>query len=235
MGIDYHAFFFFFLPLLYPLGAYASVQSDIHEKFILQIASALGFQYIAAEPAGFTNALTFSVGEDHVLLDILSGTYRSFPIRIYTHSYRSSTGRNGNRAEETVCDVLLNGVLPHILINFKYPSDDVEPVTLEGTFNEDFSVYVERGRQIEIRQLLEPDVMETLMQHFKNLQIEIMPEPGGSRMYIIRPWLMDNRAEFLSLMEIVDNFIDMLLPGAGAVSRDIVTTPDEVASTKTPN
>jgi hypothetical protein len=209
------------VPLIFPFMGYISLATQIQKVFIKQIATALGFTYTESEPVGERHAVMFAEGTAHWMNDILTGTYRDYQMRIYTHSYTVGEGKSRRVISEMMCELDYPQPLPHILLNFKKDiPNDVERVMLEGNFSDLFPLYVSRGKQMEVREIFQPDAMEVLANSFTKNAIEITAEPHSATVYISYPDVLDNRAQFLQSIALVDNLIDRILSGLGAVGRD---------------
>lgn len=212
-----------FSPLLIPLFFYYNIKSDIHRAFMLQIAKALNLEYKPSATPDISWGRTFDVSAtgNQYLVDILSGSYREMMIRIYSHHYSTGHGKHKTPHQETIVEISYANPLPHVLMGFNsnIPSE-LEPVELEGNFSDEFSLFVTNGRQMEIRQIFQPDVMEVVMQNFKGHRIEIVTTSSGTKVYVSSEREIDNRKEFLAMFALTDHLMSRILPGLDSVARD---------------
>lgn len=209
------------LPILVPMTLWFYLSRGVRERFINQLCDALGFEHATDLAVNMSGAAVFASGEDHMKTELLVGSYRGYLLDLYTHTYWVQAGKHKAMISETVCELTYDKPLPHILLNFDNTKvAGMEPVELEGGFNDTFSLRVEKGKQMEVREIFQPDVMEDLEQNFRNVHVEFFTEFGQSKMYIAMGELLDNRAQLLALVRTTDTLIDRILPGLEAVGRD---------------
>jgi hypothetical protein len=158
----------------------------------------------------------FSFGYGQSLSIILSGTYKDIPISLADYQYDTGERKDRETHYYTLGELTVNGTLPSILCvpvkwNFldTWKPDGFEKLSLEGTFTDEFVVYVQQGKEIESLQILEPDTMAKLMDGFENFGFEC----SGSNMYIFTPGSMaENKATVVQMYSQLQTFCADFLP-----------------------
>lgn len=74
--------------------------------------------------------------------------------------------------------------------------------------------YVDKGKQMEIREILQPDVMQKLQESFTGFGIEMF----GNTLYVIQTGTITKRSDFLAMIALVDKLFGTFLPGLRAVA-----------------
>jgi hypothetical protein len=186
-----------------------------------QIARAIGFRY---QPTGSLRGLRakfFQLGTSPRIEDVLSGVYRGYPIEIFNYGFTVQHGRSSHRETYTIFALQFDGVLPDIALTPRSllvagslagaPDADVE-VTLEGDFNEYFTLYAPKAYDVDIRVIFQPDLMLELIEKYRSYRIEI----AGSRIYVVSP-LICNKAKFLAAHDLIDRLFERIVPNLKAV------------------
>ncbi len=214
--------FLVLLPVLVPLSVYRYYGSKVQGEFLNQVAASLGFSFSPDAPSESVSGTNFSIGHGQTLTNVMSGTYKHYPARLYDFSYTVGYGRDSYTTTSMVFELTTPAPLPHVLLNIGLDEsvpDDVEPVKLEGDFNSYFKLYVTRGAQMEIRELFQPDTMQTFIEQFRDYRMEIF----GTKVYLIGESAMTgNRQEFLNICKVMDSIFDTLIPSLKTVSVDTV-------------
>lgn len=222
LGFDARSIIIPLLPALIPVGVYSCLVSRVQREFLQQMAHAIGYTYSESAPIDTVSGQMFSTGHSQSLKDVMSGTYKDHPARLFNLSYTVGYGKNAHTYTSTVFELAYPTPLPHIILNLNpdesVPSD-VEVVELEGDFNKYFSLYVTKGAQMEIREIFQPDTMQELLKGFQIMRMEIY----GTKVYISRSAMMTGkRQEFLYMQQMMDTVFDLLLPNLRGVSQDTV-------------
>lgn len=217
--------FFVLIPLSIPVIAYANVRSKMQKLFYSELANALGCTYAPSYPKP-TTGLLFSFGQGFQLTNVLSGTYKNISFRLADYTYSIGSGKSQHNYYYVVSELITQSTLPHImvipnsweesLLGNKWKPFNTEPLSLEGDFNTKFAVFVEKGKEIEALQILEPDLMLKLMDSFEKFGFECV----GSSIYLFTPGTMnENRMSMLALYTLIQRFIDIFLPELTNFSR----------------
>lgn len=218
-NLDLQDFFMVPLPLFAILGVYWYFHSKVQHLFVEELAKASGFEYSESAEMTTVSGHLFEVGHSQAITDVMSGTYKGFPVRIFSYEYTVGYGKNSHTYYCTIFDMDAGVALPHILMQpwsiLMESLSGMEKVELEGNFNTHFSLYVEKGKQMEVREVYQPDMMEDMIQNMSRFSMET----SGTHVYLLQMVSFSNRKVFLDLLAIVDRFYDRLIPALSAVSK----------------
>ena len=179
--------------------AYFYVRRKIWSEFVQEIGKSIGFAYQASASADDIIGKSLAVGHDRALTDVLSGTYKDIPIRMFRYSFTVDNTVD-NRVESSTSGSVLafeatfSGTMPEVFIVSKSrnasilaPGMDLlsigKHVKLEGDFNRYFYMIVPTDSDVEALQLITPDVMAGLIDKAKDLSFEFF----GNKMYMFAP------------------------------------------------
>ncbi len=158
---------------------HSTVAAKINHEFLLRIAAALHYEYKGHGDPSTLSGKIFQIGEQQSMTDVLVGVCENFPLRLFTYRFtiREKVVEDGKRRDRmhpfvySFFEIEFPSDLPSVAIVSKNIDRNhilsalalEETVRLEGSFNDSFYTYVEKGKQMEIRQILTPDVMVHLM------------------------------------------------------------------------
>lgn len=163
-----------------------------NERLMQECAVELQYAYT---PTGDVNTLAgqvFRMGNGNTMSNVFSGSYEGYPIRIFDYKFRLRYGKSSSPYSFTFFEIQASSKFPTMLISSKeeaftsllqleteiLPNNEV--VDLEGNFSDYFSVLTEPDRQMEIRQILAPDMMVYLMDTVPSFSFIF----SGDRLYI---------------------------------------------------
>ncbi len=206
---------------------YRHVQTIAENLLYTQIASEISYSY--KEYDGIQgNSQLYSMGTPNYLMNVLYATHKDVPVRIGNFSY-SGGGRYSlpNFTRYIFADMEVNASFPHIVcIPRKWTSIGSsiiwnpignKELHLEGDFNSKFFVSAPEGKEIESLQVLEPNVMESLMVGFEEYGFEI----HGKYVFLFTHGVMSkNPNGIIRLHEFIERFCDLMLPELQKFSTD---------------
>lgn len=211
------AFIVVFAPLLIPGVAYLRVQQVMRKLFYTELAAALACTYSDYGDAPEDGQL-FSFGHSGYLSKVFSGMVGSAPFRLADYTYTTGYGRNAEHHPYIVGELTLPRPVPSILciparwsgtVFHAWKPDGSTALPLEGDFTTRFTVYVPTGTEVEALQVLEPDVMATLMDGFDRFGFECT----GSHLYLFTPGSMqESRESILKTYELLQKFVSVMTP-----------------------
>jgi len=206
-------------PLLALFALYGYYRSRVQHLFVQQMGAALGYSYAPSDTATPMTGSFAKIGWGASMLDVLSGTYQNCPVRIYTYRYMTGGGKNTQVHYCTVFELRYGSMLPHVVMNFPLLTTPMglEKVELEGNFGKEFSLHVEPGKQMEIREIFQPDAMQDCIAALSSFTMEIYED----RVYLIRKGELSNKQVFLDLAAGVDRVFTDILPGLRSVASDM--------------
>jgi len=221
--VDLRIIFVPIVPLMVPLMMYGYYQSRVQHVFIQQLAATLGFSYSQHADRSTVSGTFFDLGHSQSLADVMAGTHKNYPMRVYTYQYVTGSGKSQETHTYTVIEMRYGKPLPHVTMNlpeFGTPGG-VERVELEGNFNDTFKLYVSTGQQMEIREIFQPDVMQDFLASLTGYSMEIY----GDALYLMTHRTFSKRQDFLDMIAAVDTVLDDVLPGLEAVTHDEPVAP----------
>lgn len=152
-------------------------QKKANERLMQECATELQYLY---EPKGDPVTLVDSLYklEDvsrQKIKNIFSGFYAGYPIRTFDYNFWFTYGKTTSQYSLSFFEIQIGMKFPTMLITSKEDSftslrdlqseiiKNNEVVDLEGNFSDYFSVLIEPDKQMEIRQILTPDMMVYLI------------------------------------------------------------------------
>lgn len=138
-------------------------------------------------------------------------------------------GKHSHTYTDTVCELTYPVAMPHIVLLPRtiFNNDlgmfsgivSLQKVELEGDFGKYFNLYAEASAQVQVREIFTPDIMQDLMEQFKDNDLEII----GTKVYLLEHGQFTSRAEYQALHALGATLIDKFLPGLRAIARDETT------------
>jgi hypothetical protein len=208
--------------LFCPAALYTHFKTQMQHLFMRQLAQALKFDYAAAGSLESVEGKIFALGSGRKIEDVLSGTYQGHPIRIFDYAFTIHEGRSSHTERYTIFALAFDCEIPDIALTPKSflsaatlstaPDDGIK-ITLESNFNEHFNLYAPRFFDVEIREILQPDLMAELIDKYQSYRIET----AGNTLYVICP-LITNKAKFLAAHDLTDNLFARMVPRLLAIA-----------------
>jgi len=196
---------------------------------VQEIAQELGYEYVSVDDPKMLRGNFCQVGHSQEMTDVIYGKYKDLPVRVFSYKYTVGYGKNSHTYYMTVFEMAYNAHLPHVIMNnygkTDIPTDGTEKVELEGNFNTVFSLHVEIGKQLEIREIFTPDIMEEAMENVHAFSMEI----AESYVYLFQSGVLTNKQTVLNFMAAADNFYIQLLPALSSVARDAAVSAAQPA------
>jgi len=195
-------------------GLYAYAFSKMKHLFMQEFASSIGFSYsLTLEPASLKGRL-FALGHSARCDDVLSGSYKGFPMRIFNYYFTVGYGKHQRTFSFTVFELRFKARLPEIFLISKSERADLfgsslgagESVRLEGDFNKYFDLYVPKGSEQEAYEIFTPDSMATLIDKANNLDFQFIED----RLYVYEGKIIETRPEMQATFALVDSLVDMM-------------------------
>ena len=201
------------LPLIvlaHPLSISLRYQDELKHAFARQLARSVGFRYSATGDASALTGVWMTWFRDRQIEDVLSGTYGSYPLRIYSFNFEKD--------EHTVFEFTIPGELVDIVM---FPQADIlqqldtpladltkemKAVRLEGDFNRHFRLFAPDEQAS--REIFQPDLMALLIDTYQTYALEIC----GDKVYVIADEIITNKAKFLAALRLADKLLEKLRP-----------------------
>ncbi len=152
----------------------------------LAVATEVGLTYVSTGDVSSLHELFQSIAVERkksTLSNIYLGNLSGYPARIFDFDY---IWMKEARYSETFLEVTVSGNIPKMLILSKNDEfvGTIDPRsifpagldTLEGDFSKYFTVYTEPGAGMEVRQILTPDVMASLIDDMTDVSFLIFDD-----------------------------------------------------------
>jgi len=202
------------LPLVFFFVGYCYLWNIAYKKlqhvFMQQFAQTIGYSYTPTIDIKTLNAKLFTLGNGSGrVLDVMSGIYKTRPVRIFNFDFSIPGGKTPMNITYTVLEVTIENSLPNIILNSKdkdfvpkaiYKPDNNEHVMLEGDFNDYFSLYVPKGFETDAYTIFSPDKMVTLIDKAKNFSFEF----NGNHVYIFSDQQIETREQMQKFFDFSD-------------------------------
>jgi hypothetical protein len=219
-----YLFVFLIVPFGLPIGYHLYLGYRARRMMDGQIAQSFGYSYDHSTHPCPYSGLMFSRGNGRVMYDSMKGTYRDMPINFFTYQYTVGSGKDRHVYIETICAMTVAAQLPHIMLFHKGSvllggfgegfemigtGFAMEKASLEGDFPKYFDVYVEKDAQIQVREILEPDLMQDLIAKYSAYDIEL----DGTNLYLKFGKQFSKRQQYEDMHGLADTLIDKMISG----------------------
>jgi hypothetical protein len=126
--------------------------------------------------------LSLLFGHDQSYSPVIDAELGEAGADLFVYQTATGSGRSQHTYAFTIARVRMTAAMPHILLRAKgniwssiRPEfEDHEALSLEGDFNDYFSLQIEKGQEINVLEILTPDVMQTLINYSQKEDIEIL-------------------------------------------------------------
>ncbi|MDB5258939.1 MAG: hypothetical protein JWO73_147 [Candidatus Taylorbacteria bacterium] len=203
------------------VSAYSGVYSKAKRQFTEEFGASIGFAYIPEADIDSISGKLFETGEDQRISDVLSGSYKSMPMRIFTLYFTVGSGKHSHTYTYTVFEATLAGSVPDILLYSKkqwsavsdFLSGD-ETIELEGDFNEHFVLRVPKGYEQEAYQIFTPDVMADLIDRAADVSFEFV----GNKLYMYAVKTITKKTELQAMFDLAEFLSGLFVKNTAALS-----------------
>lgn len=215
LNFDISIIFIIFISIIF--SVYASAQKKIQQQFMQQFAQQNNFTYVTKGIFAEYDGTLFKYGHSKNATNQVSGNYHDCPLTLFNYNYTTGSGKNRVTHYYTVFSLHLHTITPNFLLEnkthrFSYGLFDNnvkgKSITLEGNFNNFFSLRVAPGDEIETLQILTPDIMEDLIAKAKHLSVEII----NDHFFIYANKTIGNKNELYEVYDLAKYFIEKLTP-----------------------
>jgi len=197
------------------VAVYSFFYKNAQHIFMEQIAEKLKYGYSRIGNLDELTGNLFRIGHSQRMEDVISGKYQNLPIRIFNYYFSIGYGKYRRNYQHTVFEIKLDTLLPNIVLLRKQRflsflnNVDIKPligskekISLEGNFDNYFSLYVPEDFEIEALQIFTPDIMADFIDKFQALNMEIL----GDKMYVYFGQTITTKKELLSAYDFIADF-----------------------------
>lgn len=168
-----------------------------------------GWSIDVASPETVLLPPSLQYGRSHSFSSVLEASLGPINAELFTYQCVTSVGRNEQTHVFTVAKVPLPVQLPHILLVAKSGHPDLrevmvdqEKLTLEGDFDQYFTLSLEKGHEVDVLAILTPDVMQTLIQYNQKEDIEII---GANAYFISR----NDKRDYTDTEQLIQSVVEL--------------------------
>lgn len=173
------------------LLAWFQILRERYERALLgDFAAANGFTFDKDGTVDKTYGTIFRLAGTPKVSDVITGTYDGCDMRMFLYETTIETGRSSYTYRYTALELDVHGKLPDLLLankastvmklNFAGNFGTKHTVSLEGNFNERFTLYAQPGNEMEALQVFSPDVMALAEDEAGRFSLEFV----ANRIYI---------------------------------------------------
>ncbi len=165
------------LPFIVLLLLYGIARSMIETIFWQQFAKKHDLSYTPAADYSKEKAFMFDQGHSESITHFLSGTIGNHPLRIFSYTFTTGSGKHKQTHLYTVFGFTFNGRFPHFYLDYKkdwFNRSIGEKISLPEEFEKKFALYAPRKYEIEAHQIFSPDLLAYLLDHNLKYDIEIV-------------------------------------------------------------
>ncbi len=227
----------YLIGLIFFIGLFWYIYVDIGagKKFMENAGESLGLVYTPNASIHSVSGSLFESGSNPVISNVLSGSYKDVPLRIYNFE----TERGGNRTPAvftySVCEFTFPFELPYVLL--VHAKDEMFGMTtgvtisggttlqLEGDFNKYYRLSSVKGFENEVLQILTPDVMQGVIGEYGKVMLEM----DGKKLYIFQKGIVSSQETLLSLHETATRILQMLAPRLKEASKSVSVMKSYIA------
>ena len=193
------------------LLAFRRQQKNI-EAFRLFAAKHEAIYHRELEPKNIQGAI-YNLGHSSTINNQFIWNMNGKKLSVYRYDYVVGHGKNKSHKKYSVIEAELDKSLPHILLDSTHNDffgqksinrflDDDYSYELEGDFNEHFKLYTAFPSQSEALAILTPDVMQALITHAPQADLEIV----NTVVRIFTPY-RNTREDYSSLANSMEKFL----------------------------
>lgn len=155
-----------FLPFLAVVFYLVALRDGLANYFWKQFAEINGWAYRNYSDPGRESGIMFRQGNSRNIFHVIEGNIGDRRFRIFNYEFITGHGRRKKRHYYTVFAFKFNGSFPHIYLNNKHNSYDInagEKISLPAEFEKIFSLSVPRKYEIEALAIFTPDILAKLL------------------------------------------------------------------------
>lgn len=204
--------FIFFIPIgLF----YGYVRYKIQNKLFEEIIKKYNLQYFKEGEIQGSDSVIFKFGNHSSAKNIASGTFLDNSINFFEYNIIGDYSNREQKNALTCFMMEFHGMVPWIILEsvskslpVSLASFDFKKITLEGDFNNYFSLNIKKEYEIEALQILTPDIMEYLINKAQGLNIEIT----NNHFFIYRTGVISSLSEIENFFSVASFFVKKLIP-----------------------
>ncbi len=199
---------------------------DARMRFMREFGTARGLSYTQDAPMSSVSGRLFDVGSDRTITQVLTGTLKGRPIRLFNYSYETGQGKHTETHRFTVMELvlprndfpplmlrsreMLHGQLADEILHLNFQTIEMKgnDVPLEPTFAEHFELLVTPGYENEALEIFSPEILSTLAATGSDYSIEF----SKNAMYIYDAAWLGTERSLSALYDVARSLFKALAP-----------------------
>lgn len=218
--------YLFFLPLVFFSSWLYKIKKQFEDAFLEEFALANGYSFDKNGTVDETYGTIFRLNGNQSISDVITGTYNGNDIRMFICETTIGSGNSRHTYQDTVLELDLHGKLPNLLmVNKKSHYGQLSlagsfgiknTFSLEGDFNQYFTLYGDPNNQIEALQVFSPDTMELMESESTHYTVEF----SGNRIYIYANGFIGDTSDLTQAFSLAKKLIEKIAPLASRLQND---------------
>ena len=209
-------------------GAFATLKDRFERDFLKEFAAANGYTFAKDGTVDETYGTIFRMSDDQAISDLVSGTYAGCDLRMFLHEATIRHGRDSSRYDHTVIELDVHGQLPDLLMvnkhqRLKFMEPDFQElfgikniISLEGDFNEHFTLYAPDSMSVEALEVFSPDTMALMEDEARHYTVEF----AGNRVYIYAVGYVSTVQDLTGMFALAKQLLAKIEPLSSRLTHD---------------
>lgn len=161
---------------------YLWIWQTLHRALMQQFAERNGFRFVARGDSKHRLGKLFAHAFTCITTNVVSGEYLGYPFELFNYQYEVGSGKSKITYEATVLQYTFRGLVPQFSLTER--TDSLPAIhrlalgqrvyTLEGDFHKYFVVHVKELHEIEMLEVLTPEIMAFLIDRGCKLSFEFV-------------------------------------------------------------
>ena len=214
------------LPIILLSAWYWRLKKRFEDTFLREFSADNGYSYDAKGTVDETYGTLFRLNGTQRVSDVISGQYQGYDLRLFLYDRTVNSGRSSSTYRYTVLELDLKGRVPAMLLAPKHAlSKNLglaqatglhHTISLEGDFDQRFTLYALQGTEVEALEVFAPNVMALMEDESKDYTIEFV----ANRVYIYARSYIGNNQALEQLFGLAKALIDKIGPVAARLNHD---------------
>ncbi len=211
-------------------GAFAALKDRFESDFLKEFAADNGYTFAKEGTVDKTYGTIFRMSNEQTISDLVSGTFAGCDLRMFLHEATIRHGRESARYGHTVIELDVHGRLPDLLMvnkhqHLKLMEPDFQElfgiknvISLEGNFNEYFTLYAPSEMSVEALEVFSPDTMELMEDESRHYTVEF----AGNRVYIYAVGYISSAQDLTGMFTLAKQLLAKIEPLSSRLVHDSV-------------
>lgn len=197
----------------------------MQRAFMQQFASRNGFQFEADGESKHRMGKLFAHKHVNDTTNVVRGSYLDHPFELFNYHYKVGDGKHATHYNATVLQYTFAGLVPQFSLTERGDGLSVihrlalgqRVLELEGDFHKYFVVYVKELHEIEMLEVLTPEIMAFLIDHGCKLSFEFV----GRNLFIYQDHVIGKREELEAFFGLTRLLVDRINHRIGRLHDDV--------------